>query len=247
MSLAHLQRAIYDQERMYGRCGTRAPSPDQRSNDTIELEVETCQKVQNLVTLIRHNFSDLLSSKSVITNDPEISNSVSYLFSRVSELESIIIRSNLNVSVPLPSFERDSSPSPYNYYSSSSSVSSPDSSPRQPDLHDTSLLSFEPQPAKKISKRKSEEIESDPSNSSLFNSECKLKMRRTRAKQAPTVTGQLSCRACGETKTCEWRRGPDGYKSLCNACGIHYAKIVKKEESTNYVPKALSLNHLLNN
>lgn len=49
-------------------------------------------------------------------------------------------------------------------------------------------------------------------------------------------------------QTCEWRRGPDGFKSLCNACGIHYAKIVKKEESevATYQPKKVDMNMLLN-
>jgi hypothetical protein len=45
-----------------------------------------------------------------------------------------------------------------------------------------------------------------------------------------------------------FRRGPDGYKSLCNACGIHFAKILKKEEKAQmeYQPKALKLCNLLN-
>lgn len=44
------------------------------------------------------------------------------------------------------------------------------------------------------------------------------------------------------------RRGPDGFKSLCNACGIHFAKILKKEEKeqTSYQPKSLNLTMLLN-
>jgi hypothetical protein len=75
-----------------------------------------------------------------------------------------------------------------------------------------------------------------------------MKIRRQRAKAAPSSSGELFCRACGETQTCEWRRGPDGYKSLCNACGIHFAKIVKKEESasSSYKPKTVSLGMLLN-
>ncbi|CAL9076431.1 gata transcription factor [Musa troglodytarum] len=36
------------------------------------------------------------------------------------------------------------------------------------------------------------------------------------------------CSACGETKTPLWRNGPDGPKSLCNACGIRYRKEAKK-------------------
>lgn len=39
----------------------------------------------------------------------------------------------------------------------------------------------------------------------------------------------MYCHACGTTETPEWRRGPDGNKSLCNACGLHYAKIVRCE------------------
>eukprot|EP01112_Ceratiomyxa_fruticulosa_P017503 TRINITY_DN5461_c0_g2_i1.p1 TRINITY_DN5461_c0_g2~~TRINITY_DN5461_c0_g2_i1.p1 ORF type:complete len:321 (+),score=78.44 TRINITY_DN5461_c0_g2_i1:129-965(+) len=39
----------------------------------------------------------------------------------------------------------------------------------------------------------------------------------------------LYCRSCGTTQTPEWRRGPDRLKSLCNACGLHYAKMMKRE------------------
>nr|CDI55714.1 putative protein [Melanopsichium pennsylvanicum 4] len=37
-----------------------------------------------------------------------------------------------------------------------------------------------------------------------------------------------SCQACGTSETPEWRRGPDGARTLCNACGLHYAKLVRK-------------------
>jgi hypothetical protein len=35
---------------------------------------------------------------------------------------------------------------------------------------------------------------------------------------------------------------------LCNACGLHYAKIVKKEQETNSVPESrpISVSMLLN-
>ncbi|EGG14049.1 GATA-binding transcription factor [Cavenderia fasciculata] len=39
----------------------------------------------------------------------------------------------------------------------------------------------------------------------------------------------LYCTSCGTTQTPEWRKGPAGGKSLCNACGLHYAKLMKKE------------------
>lgn len=36
------------------------------------------------------------------------------------------------------------------------------------------------------------------------------------------------CQRCGTTGTPEWRRGPNGPHTLCNACGLFYAKLVKK-------------------
>merc|ERR1712188_32733 len=37
------------------------------------------------------------------------------------------------------------------------------------------------------------------------------------------------CRRCGREETWQWRRGPDGSSSLCNACGQRYAKMVERE------------------
>lgn len=36
------------------------------------------------------------------------------------------------------------------------------------------------------------------------------------------------CMHCLSTGTPEWRRGPDGERTLCNACGLFYSKLVKK-------------------
>ncbi|KAK9147007.1 hypothetical protein Sjap_006910 [Stephania japonica] len=38
------------------------------------------------------------------------------------------------------------------------------------------------------------------------------------------VSGKKSCSDCRTTKTPLWRGGPEGPKSLCNACGIRYRK-----------------------
>jgi len=35
------------------------------------------------------------------------------------------------------------------------------------------------------------------------------------------------CRMCGTTESPEWRRGPNGVKNLCNACGLKAKKMVK--------------------
>lgn len=38
------------------------------------------------------------------------------------------------------------------------------------------------------------------------------------------------CFQCGTVKTPEWRRGPDGSRTLCNACGLQFAKQEKKRK-----------------
>lgn len=40
----------------------------------------------------------------------------------------------------------------------------------------------------------------------------------------------LICQKCGTSDTPEWRKGPEGPNSLCNACGLQYAKRVKREK-----------------
>ncbi|CEJ61882.1 Putative GATA-type sexual development transcription factor NsdD [Penicillium brasilianum] len=52
----------------------------------------------------------------------------------------------------------------------------------------------------------------------------KVPKRRTRghADEAPR------CHSCNRSETPEWRRGPDGARTLCNACGLHYAKVSRR-------------------
>ncbi|KAJ5244966.1 Zinc finger NHR/GATA-type [Penicillium chrysogenum] len=38
----------------------------------------------------------------------------------------------------------------------------------------------------------------------------------------------VRCHSCNRTETPEWRRGPDGARTLCNACGLHHAKLTRK-------------------
>lgn len=56
--------------------------------------------------------------------------------------------------------------------------------------------------------------------------------KRSRA-PAPGV-----CHSCGNDDTPEWRRGPDGARTLCNACGLHFAKLVRRRtmEYANAAP-----------
>ncbi|KAI9458016.1 hypothetical protein F5148DRAFT_1221423 [Russula earlei] len=41
---------------------------------------------------------------------------------------------------------------------------------------------------------------------------------------------QYICNTCGRTDSPEWRKGPRGPKTLCNACGLRWAKKVRKFE-----------------
>ncbi|KAI7893128.1 uncharacterized protein EV154DRAFT_601044 [Mucor mucedo] len=48
---------------------------------------------------------------------------------------------------------------------------------------------------------------------------------------------QNRCHSCHISETPEWRRGPDGARTLCNACGLHYAKLAKKKVKQDVVKK----------
>ncbi|EDO14934.1 hypothetical protein Kpol_385p3 [Vanderwaltozyma polyspora DSM 70294] len=47
------------------------------------------------------------------------------------------------------------------------------------------------------------------------------------------------CLHCGDTETPEWRKGPSGPTSLCNACGLFYKKLLEKStlEDANLLMK----------
>ena len=40
----------------------------------------------------------------------------------------------------------------------------------------------------------------------------------------PSKRTDVRCEFCGRTESPEWRRGPSGVNTLCNACGIKYSK-----------------------
>lgn len=41
-------------------------------------------------------------------------------------------------------------------------------------------------------------------------------------------TSPSCCSQCNSAHTPEWRKGPNGTRSLCNACGLFYSKLIKK-------------------
>lgn len=51
--------------------------------------------------------------------------------------------------------------------------------------------------------------------------------KKKKAKKMHTLE-QYVCTKCGRTDSPEWRKGPRGPKTLCNACGLRWAKQVRK-------------------
>lgn len=47
-------------------------------------------------------------------------------------------------------------------------------------------------------------------------------------KPTSSVAPGHSCQECGTTQSPEWRKGPNGSKTLCNACGLRYAKRLRQ-------------------
>lgn len=58
-----------------------------------------------------------------------------------------------------------------------------------------------------------------------------LLARQATAAASSQVQSDKRCFACGTHKSPEWRRGPDGPKTLCNACGLRYAKQLRAGQS----------------
>ncbi|KAI7868413.1 MADB protein [Spinellus fusiger] len=57
--------------------------------------------------------------------------------------------------------------------------------------------------------------------------ECQKQVKKKRIEiEAPKI-----CTDCGTTSAPEWRKGPKGPKTLCNACGLRWAKTSKKQDS----------------
>ncbi|KAK0211821.1 hypothetical protein IW262DRAFT_1498034 [Armillaria fumosa] len=53
--------------------------------------------------------------------------------------------------------------------------------------------------------------------------------KKKKAKKTHT-TDQYVCVTCGRTDSPEWRKGPLGPKTLCNACGLRWAKSMRRPD-----------------
>ncbi|EMD39187.1 hypothetical protein CERSUDRAFT_81947 [Gelatoporia subvermispora B] len=71
------------------------------------------------------------------------------------------------------------------------------------------------------------ELSRPPADRPPEGDEDPAKARQAQGENPPPAEGQ-TCLGCNATSTPEWRRGPMGPRTLCNACGLVYAKLIKK-------------------
>ncbi|KAF4880497.1 GATA zinc finger domain-containing protein 10 [Colletotrichum siamense] len=81
--------------------------------------------------------------------------------------------------------------------------------------------------ARVVGKQKGYEDEDTPMYDGMNkNSYGITEVKKRRGRAAPPGR----CHSCNRIDTPEWRRGPDGARTLCNACGLHYAKLERKRQ-----------------
>ncbi|KAF8608669.1 hypothetical protein BDV93DRAFT_518735 [Ceratobasidium sp. AG-I] len=86
-----------------------------------------------------------------------------------------------------------------------------------------------PRPGPDAPVRPTESAQSREFNTQAQHTEDNRKVKRTRAWNPPDH--QYSCRRCHRTDSPAWRKGPEGPKTLCNACGLSYAKEIARREA----------------
>jgi len=62
------------------------------------------------------------------------------------------------------------------------------------------------------------------SRTTVSQKEKKREQRLKRVVKKLKLNPLLHCQSCGTKNTPEWRKGPNGRNTLCNACGIRYSK-----------------------
>ncbi|SCU81328.1 LAFA_0C04104g1_1 [Lachancea sp. 'fantastica'] len=102
-----------------------------------------------------------------------------------------------------------------------------DNSPRMKDIAKRKRRQFEFLKSRKMDSRKPlVSAGSEPSEAVKNTSQGK-----SRASLEPADSSSsegLQCAHCSTTTTPEWRKGPYGKRSLCNACGLFYKKLIRK-------------------
>jgi len=73
---------------------------------------------------------------------------------------------------------------------------------------------------------------SRPDESSESGDGCFVPPKRKRGRKSIDKSA-LCCSACKTSVTPEWRKGPKGRNSLCNACGLRWSKVAKPDQSSS--------------
>ncbi|CEP17283.1 hypothetical protein [Parasitella parasitica] len=74
-----------------------------------------------------------------------------------------------------------------------------------------------------------------------------IPLKNTVSQQYSHNNSQHRCQSCGTESSPEWRRGPTGHKTLCNACGLRYSRSVARQEKiANYRQKQHHLSFFQN-
>ncbi|KAG2207884.1 hypothetical protein INT47_010868 [Mucor saturninus] len=111
------------------------------------------------------------------------------------------------------------------------SVMDPYPKPRLPPVNNTSHASSSFQ---KFRLQQEVELESQPSSVEkkrrvLFHEQEKTSLTITTSLQQGNGGAVKVCARCRTSHSPEWRRGPDGHKTLCNACGLRYSRFRTKQ------------------
>jgi len=78
----------------------------------------------------------------------------------------------------------------------------------------------------------------------MFSSLSASRVRKPFHKRRPAHMDKnmLFCHFCGRKETPEWRKGPSGPATLCNACGLQWAKKVRAQRSSPSTSKTSAKN-----
>ncbi|KAI4525960.1 hypothetical protein K525DRAFT_289187 [Schizophyllum commune Loenen D] len=83
-----------------------------------------------------------------------------------------------------------------------------------------------------MAERDMETIRSKRASTTAGNA-ANVAMPKTKYRKRSRASPPGKCHSCNIRETPEWRRGPDGARTLCNACGLHYAKLMRKRSKLN--------------
>ncbi|EMD33898.1 hypothetical protein CERSUDRAFT_117427 [Gelatoporia subvermispora B] len=95
-----------------------------------------------------------------------------------------------------------------------------------------------PQPSEKVQSTAEQDMEIIRSKRATSTGGSAPGQPKSKYRKRSRATPPGKCHSCNIRETPEWRRGPDGARTLCNACGLHYAKLMRKREKASADGKA---------